>query len=499
MEDKDMAEIQIFQTEIKPAETTKPKVNYSAIKESASKKLFEADTSYSPFEENRDLLVDVGTGAAIGAAAGALKGKLDFNKTIDTLKKGKETPQGYQKKILERGQSHDNEIRSMMEQNKNAAKEVAEGAPFAKRLSTVLANTKKEAEIGPRFLDDISTILENDTGLSTSQVNKAIKQWYKDNKNADNLITLIEAKDPNVTYGHSLRVAETTAQIARYAGMPEKKVKRLANAALVHDIGKIQVPDSIINSGFDKNKYPELFRWMIKHDMVGADILEVSPFQSKIAGNHHKSKNGSTQEKYVTLADIYDAIVSPRSYHPQGHSKDFALFSPDGMSKNVKYGSISQDYLDFLKAMDKDGLINEYYDVDSDLGNVYKSMKANGIKKPIFEDLVVGDTVSGALAGGSVSLLLDEIEKDMHLDSMRTPDKGGAEPAHLPSASDIAGSVSPTYRKRADKINDIKKWYEKGYSNADLEQKIITTDFSNNNQVTELWKAWKKYLDSQKD
>ena len=350
-----MAELKIFDPNIKEkAEIpSKPKVDYTAISEKAKTKLFDANTDYSDFEQNRDLLLDVGTGAAIGAAAGAVKGKISANKVIQSLKEGKETPQGYQKQILERGQSSDNEIRSMMEQNKQAAKDVASGTGnFKKSLATILTNSKREAKIGPRFMDDISYILENDTGLSSKEVNKAIKKWQKENEGANNLITLIEAKDPNVTFGHSLRVAEVTGQIARHAGMSEKKAKRLADAALVHDIGKIQVPDSIVNSKFDKDKYPNLFRWMINHDRAGKDILEVSPFQSKIAGSHHKSKNGSTQEKWVTLADVYDAIVSPRSYKPQ-HSKDFAIFNADGIPKNVKYGSITQDYLDFLRAMDR--------------------------------------------------------------------------------------------------------------------------------------------------
>lgn len=494
-----MAEIKLFDTDekISVAEPSKPKVNYSAIQEKAKTKLLNANTDYSPYEQNRDLFVDVGTGAAIGAALAGLKGKKDADNAINLLKKGKETPQGYQKKIIKRGQSNDKEIVSMMEQNKQAAKDVASGGDFKKALTTILTNSKREAEIGPRFQDDIAKILEKDTGLSEREVNKAIKKWQKENEGANNLITLIEAKDPDVTFGHSLRVAETTAQIARHAGMSEAKVKRLANAALIHDIGKIQVPDSIINSSFDKNKYPELFRWMITHDIVGKDILEVSPFKSKIAGSHHNSfkKNGSNQEKWVTLADIYDAIVSPRSYKPQ-HSKDFTLNNEGGMAKNVKYGSISQDYLDFLKGMSQ--VLNEYYDVDSEIKDAYKSMKANGIKKPIYGELVSGNAVGGALAGGSAALMLDVLERELQKGSQKMPDKGGLESTNLPTASDLAGAISPTYRKRGDKLNDIKKWYERGYSNADLEMKILTTDFNNNKQVTELWKVWKDFIDNQK-
>lgn len=494
-----MDDIKIFDQNIKDKkiEPPKPKVNYSAIREKAKTKLFNANTDYSNFEQNRDLLVDIGTGAATGAALAGLKGKKDADNAINLLKQGKETPQGYQKQIISRGQSNDKEIVSMMEQNKQAAKDVASGGDFKKALATILTNSKREAEIGPRFQNDIEKILEKDTGLSEREVNKAIKKWQKENANANNLITLIEAKDPDATFGHSLRVAETTAQIARHAGMPEAKVKRLANAALVHDIGKIQVPDNIINSSFDKNKYPELFKWMVSHDMVGKDILEVSPFKSKIAGSHHNSfkKNGSNQEKWVTLADIYDAIVSPRSYKPQ-HSKDFTLNNEGGMAKNVKFGNISQDYLDFLKGMSQ--VLNEYYDVDSEIKDAYKSMKANGIKNPIYEELVSGNAVGGALAGGSTALMLDILERELQKDSLRMPDKGGLESTNLPTASDLFGAISPTYRKRGDKINDIKRWYERGYSNADLEQRIITTDFNNNKQVTELWKAWKDFIDNQK-
>jgi hypothetical protein len=291
-------------------------------------------------------------------------------------------------------------------------------------------------------------------------------------------------------------------ELARKMGMSEKKAKRLADAALLHDIGKIGVPDSVLNSIMSPKDYPEIGAWLNKHDIDGGLILEeTSPFKAKIARGHHpykKLSTGSTSENLVTVADIYDAIISPRSYHSQ-RSKDFALYDKKGgLEYNVGRGQISQDYLDFIRALDKDGLLNEYYDDGSDIRDAYRSMKANGITDPIYEDLVLSNTVGGALAGGSISLMIDLIEKNLQEDNLRMPDKGGLESTNIPTASDLFGAISPTYRKRGDKINDIKRWYERGYSNADLEHKIITTDFNNNKQVTELWKAWKDFIDNQK-
>ena len=500
-----MDDIKIFDQNIKDKkiEPPKPKVNYSAIRENAKTKLFNANTDYSNFEQNRDLLVDIGAGAATGAALAGLKGKKDADNAINLLKQGKETPQGYQKQIISRGQSNDKEIVSMMEQNKQAAKDVASGSDFKKALTTILTNSKREAEIGPRFKEDISSILEKDAGLSHKEIDKAIKKWAKENEGSGDVMKLIEAKDPEATPGHSFRVAEVTGKLARKMGMSEKKAKRLADAALLHDIGKIGVPDSVLNSIMSPKDYPEISAWLSKHDVDGGLILEAtSPFKAKIAKGHHpykKLSTGSTSENLVTVADIYDAIIAPRSYHPRPRSKEFALYDKEGgLEYNVGRGQISQDYLDFIRALDKDGLLNEYYDDGSDIRDAYRSMKANGITDPIYEDLVLSNTVGGALAGGSISLMIDLIEKNLQEDNMRMPDKGGLESTNLPTASDLFGAISPTYRKRGDKINDIKRWYERGYYNADLEQRIITTDFNNNKQVTELWKAWKDFIDNQK-
>ena len=84
------------------------------------------------------------------------------------------------------------------------------------------------------------------------------------------LSTTIEAKD-EYTKGHSLRVAEYSALIARELGWNDKEVANLKNAAYMHDVGKIGVPDTILNK--PTKLLDEEYEIIKKHTTIGAEIL----------------------------------------------------------------------------------------------------------------------------------------------------------------------------------------------------------------------------------
>lgn len=472
-------------------ETKTGKPDYEAIENKAKNKIEGASTKPNTWTQSRDLLVDIGIPVALTEGLSQVIGRIAGKNAINKLKQGKDSSLGHQDKITKNAIAKENEIKDLMAQNKTVAKEALENKKaFAPALHTIVTNSAKEAEIGPRFVDDIAKILDEDTGLTWKQVNKAITEWYNENKDNTEMIKLIEAKDPDVTFGHSIRVGEIAKQVGKKAGLSELQAQKLADAALLHDIGKIQVPDNIINSKFDKNKYPELFKWLINHDAIGSEIIELDPYKSKIAKYHHRNTINDPEVDYVTVADIYDAITSPRSYK-KGHTKDFALNSPEGLSRNVKYGNFSEDYLDLIRALDADGLLNEYYKVDSDLDVPYKSMKANAIKDTVNKDYVNDSrkTLGSLLTAIAFrNKMADTIDRD----------KGGIEPTTMPTVSEVIGYAFPGYRAKEDKIKDMKEWYEKGLVNKAIESLIIDTDFSKNNQVTKLWKVWNEYVESGK-
>lgn len=476
--------------------------------EEVKEALDNADTGSSIPETIRNLGIDIASGAALGAAGSDIKAKFSSKKpaqvatrrALERLKSGKDDLLGHWRSLMKKGTSDDSLVRKMMKQNENAAKSVAEGGNGKKALKTVIKNTQREAEIGPRFINDIQMILQNNAGLNEKEVKKVIRDFMKENADNVDLITLIEAKDPIATYSHSLGVQDIAYRLAKKAGLDDKKARNISEAALVHDIGKIQVPDSIINTKGVFKKGGRLKKWMDDHDVVGGDILSSDSFKAKVARGHHPKNvhsDGSVEEGLATVADLYEAMTSnKRSYKP-GYSVEDTFKKIDDYF--VKEGHIKQEYYDLIKALYEDGLLKNSYSYTSPLEDAYKSMKANGIIKQVASDydkaffndalkstlpkgMSAGALVGGALGAGA----LDDEYRDRR--NRLKGDKGGVQPSSLPSLSEIISAFSPSFRTKAKKLNDIKRWYDMGFTNDEIGRLIVNTDFKDNKQVTKLWK-----------
>ena len=102
------------------------------------------------------------------------------------------------------------------------------------------------------------------------------------------LSTTIEAKD-EYTKGHSHRVAKYSVLIARELGWNEKELSNLKNAAHLHDIGKIAIPDTILNKPSKLSE--EEFSIIKEHTIIGANILKnisLIDHVQEIVRNHHE-------------------------------------------------------------------------------------------------------------------------------------------------------------------------------------------------------------------
>ncbi|MDP7030634.1 MAG: HD domain-containing protein, partial [Phycisphaerales bacterium] len=106
------------------------------------------------------------------------------------------------------------------------------------------------------------------------------------------LTASIDAKD-RYTCGHSQRVALLTAQLAAATGMDADRVERVRIAGLVHDIGKIGVPEAVL---LKKGQLcEEEFAWIRRHPEIGARILRDIPQMEDIIGgvmHHHERFDG---------------------------------------------------------------------------------------------------------------------------------------------------------------------------------------------------------------
>lgn len=148
-------------------------------------------------------------------------------------------------------------------------------------------------------------------------------QYYKTIKT---LTAAIEAKD-EYTEGHSRRVEYYAEMIATRMKLSAKKIESIKVAALLHDIGKIGIDDSILRKP-EKLNDDEWVK-IRQHPSIGAKILEDVPFPDKIKvyiEHHHEKYNGTgypdklkagqipIEACILTAADAYDAMTSDRPY-----------------------------------------------------------------------------------------------------------------------------------------------------------------------------------------
>ena len=140
------------------------------------------------------------------------------------------------------------------------------------------------------------------------------------------LSTTIEAKD-EYARGHSHRVAEYAALIAGELGWSSEEIMNLKYAAHLHDIGKIGIPDMLLNK--PARLTPEEYSVIKEHTVIGAEILKnisLIPHVAEVARSHHEHYDGTgypdglagedipLSARIVAIADSYDAMNSRRIY-----------------------------------------------------------------------------------------------------------------------------------------------------------------------------------------
>jgi putative nucleotidyltransferase with HDIG domain len=140
------------------------------------------------------------------------------------------------------------------------------------------------------------------------------------------LANALEAKDP-YTRGHSERVGVASRVLAQALGLSRTEVETASQAGLLHDIGKIGVPEAVLGKpgGLTEDEWAVMRR----HPVLGAQI--VAPFEflasaAPIIRHHHERGDGSGYPdglrgeaiplgaSIVAVADVYDALTSDRPY-----------------------------------------------------------------------------------------------------------------------------------------------------------------------------------------
>jgi len=207
--------------------------------------------------------------------------------------------------------------------------------------------------------EDVLDFLASDIEERNKDLESAFKELSICRKEAEeayfevirSLIKALEEKD-TFTQGHSKRVANYAKKIAIEIGLDDEESQRIYKAALLHDIGKIGIPEVILHK---KGPLSVEERAMInKHTIMGVDILKpLKPFEEllPIIFHHHEHIDGTGYPhglsgdmiprgaRIVAVADAFDAITSGRGYK-EGTSAQEAIKILEKQTKIYSSGYI---------------------------------------------------------------------------------------------------------------------------------------------------------------
>ncbi len=214
--------------------------------------------------------------------------------------------------------------------------ETIEKLKVADRARVTLSDSvKQRVSQGIQFLyNDTSS---SDFANTANNITYSLMQAISENDAVAMNIDALKVSD-EYTFKHSVDVATMAMIIARKSGLPNKDIYQIGVAGLLHDVGKSHIPNEILNKAGKLTE--EEFAVMKNHTIYGYNILkEKSEISNEIIAGvlqHHEKINGrgyplklaskqiTPYARVLSVADIYDALVTERPYK-KGFSAHDAL------------------------------------------------------------------------------------------------------------------------------------------------------------------------------
>jgi putative nucleotidyltransferase with HDIG domain len=201
--------------------------------------------------------------------------------------------------------------------------------PFSKAQLVDVLEPVYRAIRNQRRLAERVTMLSSEVKKKSAQLQEALSNLkITERSSLETLVAALDARE-HETCAHSFRVRAYTSHLAKQMNYPRELMAELECAALLHDVGKISVPDSILLKPGPLTA--EEFEQCKTHAAAGARILSSAPSLrgvAEIVRHHHEQWDGRGYPDHLegetiplgarlfTIADTLDAIISDRCYRP---------------------------------------------------------------------------------------------------------------------------------------------------------------------------------------
>lgn len=201
------------------------------------------------------------------------------------------------------------------------------------REITQLSDTVLEQAL---HLKDHARVLEQ-------KVRQRTRALHEANMAAITMLAVASEQRDSDTGAHVQRIRDYSEALAREIGLSDQEAEHIGYSAILHDVGKIQVPDDILKKPGPLT--PEQREQMKGHTLAGEHILSDKSFfdtARAIARSHHENWDGSgypdglggeeipLAARIVHLADVFDALASKRVYKPSWPPEDVIAAIRDG-------------------------------------------------------------------------------------------------------------------------------------------------------------------------
>jgi len=202
---------------------------------------------------------------------------------------------------------------------------------FHDRVSGILTLSKPEGQKGSFSEEDLDLVFnlasQTAVAIENSKLNRDIEKTYFETISA--LALAVDAKD-QYSHGHLDRVANHALMIGNRLGLDDEDLDTLRDAARLHDLGKIGIPDGILKK--ESKLTDEEWVIMRRHPEIGESIIK--PVRSlqhlcDLIRHHHEKLDGtgypdglkgeeiSPLVRILSVADVYDALTTERPYRPR--------------------------------------------------------------------------------------------------------------------------------------------------------------------------------------